>query len=48
MSTGGSSWSCLYRGFNILQDRGVPIFKAIAKQLGVDVGAVKMMASKGN
>jgi tape measure domain-containing protein len=32
---------------NILQDRGVPIYKAIAEQLGVDVGAVKMMASKG-
>jgi tape measure domain-containing protein len=32
---------------NILQDRGVPIYKAIAEQLGIDVGAVKMMASKG-
>jgi tape measure domain-containing protein len=24
---------------NILQDRGVPIYKAIADQLGVDVGS---------
>jgi tape measure domain-containing protein len=32
---------------NILQDRGVPIYKAIAEQLGVDVGAVKMLASQG-
>jgi tape measure domain-containing protein len=32
---------------NILQDRGVPIYKAIAEQLGTDVGAVKMLASKG-
>jgi tape measure domain-containing protein len=32
---------------NILQDRGVPIYQAIAKELGVDVGAVKMLASQG-
>jgi tape measure domain-containing protein len=32
---------------NILQDQGVPIFKAIAKELGVNVGAVKKMASEG-
>jgi tape measure domain-containing protein len=32
---------------NILQDRGVPIYKAIAEQLGITVGQVKMMASKG-
>jgi tape measure domain-containing protein len=32
---------------NVLQDRGVPIYKAIAEQLGINVGAVKMMASKG-
>jgi tape measure domain-containing protein len=32
---------------NILQDRGVPIYKAISKQLGITVGDVKMMASKG-
>ncbi len=32
---------------NILADRGVPIYKAISKQLGVTVGDVKMMASKG-
>jgi tape measure domain-containing protein len=32
---------------NILQDRGVPIYKAISEQLGITVGDVKMMASKG-
>jgi tape measure domain-containing protein len=32
---------------NILQDRGVPIYKAIADQLDTTVGSVKNMASKG-
>jgi tape measure domain-containing protein len=32
---------------NILQDQGVPIFKAIASELGINVGAVKKMASEG-
>lgn len=32
---------------NILQDRGVPIYKAIAAQVGTNVGAVKKMASEG-
>jgi tape measure domain-containing protein len=32
---------------NILQDRGVPIYKAISAQLGITVGDVKMMASQG-
>jgi tape measure domain-containing protein len=32
---------------NILQDRGVPIYKAISEQLGITVGDVKMMASQG-
>lgn len=32
---------------NILQDRGVPIYKAIAKQLGITTGEVKQMASEG-
>ena len=32
---------------NILADRGVPIYKAISEQLGITVGDVKMMASKG-
>lgn len=32
---------------NILQDRGVPIYKAIAEQLGVNVAEVKKMASEG-
>lgn len=32
---------------NILQDQGVPIFKAIASELGVNVAAVKKMASEG-
>lgn len=32
---------------NILQDRGVPIYKAISQQLGVTVGDVKKMASEG-
>lgn len=32
---------------NILQDRGVPIYKAISDQLGVTVGDVKKMASEG-
>lgn len=32
---------------NILQDRGVPIYKAIAKELGVTTGQVKQMASNG-
>jgi tape measure domain-containing protein len=32
---------------NILQDRGVPIYKAIAKELGTNVAAVRKMASEG-
>jgi tape measure domain-containing protein len=32
---------------NILQDRGVPIYKAIADELDTTVGSVKNMASKG-
>lgn len=32
---------------NILQDRGVPIYKALAQQLGVTTGEVKKMASEG-
>lgn len=32
---------------NILQDRGVPIYKAIAEQLGITTGEVKQMASEG-
>jgi tape measure domain-containing protein len=32
---------------NILQDQGVPIFKAIASELGINVAAVKKMASEG-
>jgi tape measure domain-containing protein len=32
---------------NILQDKGVPIYKAIASELGVNVAAVKKMASEG-
>lgn len=32
---------------NILQDRGVPIYKAISEQLGITVGDVKKMASEG-
>jgi tape measure domain-containing protein len=32
---------------NILQDRGVPIYKAIAKELGTNVAAVRKMASQG-
>ncbi len=32
---------------NILQDRGVPIFKAIAEQVGINVAEVKKMASEG-
>lgn len=32
---------------NILQDRGVPIYKAIADQLGITTGEVKQMASEG-
>ncbi len=32
---------------NILQDRGVPIYKAIAKEIGGTAADVKMLASKG-
>jgi tape measure domain-containing protein len=32
---------------NILQDRGVPIFKALASAMGVNVAQVKKMASEG-
>jgi tape measure domain-containing protein len=32
---------------NVLQDRGVPIYKAISEQLGITVGDVKKMASEG-
>lgn len=32
---------------NILQDRGVPIYKAIGKELGISTGEVKKMASEG-
>lgn len=32
---------------NILQDRGVPIYKAIAKELGINVSEVKKWASEG-
>lgn len=32
---------------NILQDRGVPIYKAIAKELGITTAQVKQMASNG-
>ena len=32
---------------NILQDRGVPIYKALAETLGVTVGEVKKFASEG-
>jgi tape measure domain-containing protein len=32
---------------NVLQDRGVPIYGAIAKQLNINVAAVKKMASEG-
>jgi tape measure domain-containing protein len=32
---------------NILQDQGVPIFKAIAKELNTNVAAVRKMASNG-
>lgn len=32
---------------NILQDRGVPIYKALAKEMGTNVAAVKQMASQG-
>jgi tape measure domain-containing protein len=32
---------------NILQDRGVPIYKAIADQLGITTGEVKKMAGEG-
>ncbi|MDL0419696.1 tape measure protein [Caldibacillus thermoamylovorans] len=32
---------------NILQDRGVPIYKALAKQMGVNVAAVRKLASEG-
>lgn len=32
---------------NILQDRGVPIYKAIAEQLGITTGEVKKWASEG-
>ena len=32
---------------NILQDRGVPIYKAIAEQLGINVSEVKKWASEG-
>jgi tape measure domain-containing protein len=33
---------------NILQDRGVPIFKALAKELNTNVANVKKMASQGS
>lgn len=32
---------------NVLQDRGIPIYKAIAQQLGITVADVKKMASEG-
>lgn len=32
---------------NILQDQGVPIYKAIAKELNTNVGAVRKLASQG-
>jgi tape measure domain-containing protein len=32
---------------NVLQDRGVPIYKALAKQMGTNVAGVKKMASEG-
>jgi tape measure domain-containing protein len=32
---------------NILQDRGIPIYKAIAEQMNTNVGAVRKMASQG-
>lgn len=32
---------------NILQDRGVPIYKAISKQMGITVADVKKLASQG-
>ncbi|MCM3665507.1 tape measure protein [Mesobacillus subterraneus] len=32
---------------NVLQDRGIPIYKAISEQLGITVGDVKKMASQG-
>lgn len=32
---------------NIMQDRGVPIYKAIAKELNINVASVKKMASQG-
>lgn len=32
---------------NVLQDRGVPIFKAISEQLGITIADVKKMASEG-
>ena len=32
---------------NILQDRGIPIFKALAKQLGINTADVKKWASEG-
>lgn len=32
---------------NILQDRGIPIYKALSEQLGVNVAEVRKMASEG-
>lgn len=32
---------------DVLQNQGVPIFKAIAKEMGINVGAVRKMASNG-
>lgn len=32
---------------NVLQDRGIPIYKAISEQLGITVADVKKMASEG-
>lgn len=32
---------------NVLQDRGIPIYKAIAEEVGINVAEVKKMASEG-
>ncbi|WP_310795993.1 tape measure protein, partial [Herbiconiux daphne] len=32
---------------NIMNDRGIPIYQAIAEQMGINVGEVKKMASQG-
>lgn len=41
------SGSAYTEDLNILQDRGVPIYKALSQQLGVTVGDVRKLASEG-